>query len=279
MGQKRLSLAQTQRRLDQVLDEFREMDAYGGRVQAQVRAELGSSVPPQQERDILENGERMNEHYKELSEFFKAKAARETEECMSLEDDIKSAERAAFKMRAELEILKLKKVDPELDDRQLQVLSRIKARLLEYPALLEQVTGNETFMQAIKKSYESKLEEFETKLQGLIGDVFELPFNWSSKVSTLLTDFAEKTLEPAISIVKQEHEQLEKELGKANKESEGLKKRIEGLEANAERASEEIRDLTLQHQTREQRLTDDKAALEKKLETIEEAYRIQRETH
>ena len=279
MGQKRLSRAQTQRRLDQVLDEFREMDEYGGRVQAQVRAELGSAVPPQQERDILENGEKMNEHYKELSEFFKAKAAKEVEECMSLEDDIKSAERAAFKMRAELEILKLKKVDPELDDRQLQVLSRIKARLLEYPALLEQVTGNETFMQAIKKSYESKLEEFETKLKGLIGDVFELPFNWSSNVSTLLTDFAEKTLEPAISIVKQEHEQLEKELGKANEESEGLKKRIEGLEANAERASEEIRDLTLQHHTREQRLTDDNAALEKKLETIEEAYRIQRETH
>ena len=280
MGQKRLTRAQAQHGIDLELDQIQQCHSYADRVQAQVRAELGSmSIPPQQEGDILENDERMNEYYKEMSEILKAKAAKEAEKGMALADDFKSAERTAFMMRDELEILKLKKTDPELDDRQRRMLSDIKAKLLEYPALLVEVTGNETFMQAIKKSYESKLEEYETTLKGLIRDVFELPMTCSSKVSTLLTDFAETTLKPAINIVKLQHEQLETELGEANERSIRLEKQIEDLEADAERASGEIRDLTLRNHSREQSLMDDIAALQNKLETNEEAYRIQKETH
>ena len=294
MGQKRLSRAQAQRELNLVLNHIEQWNLYADRVQAQVRAELRSmSIPPQQEGDKLENDERMNEYYKEIGEFLKAKAAKDAEKCVALADEFKSAERAAFMMRDELDILRLEKTDPELDDRQRQMLSNMKAKLLEYPVLLAEVTGNETFMQAIKKSYESKLEEFEMTLTGLMDDVFELPMTCSSNVSTLLTGFAETTLKPAISIVKLQHEQLETELGEANdrskvletelgeanKRSIRLEKQIGHLKADAERANGEIRGLTIQHHTKEQSLTDDIAALEKKLQTNEEAYRIQKATH
>ena len=280
MAKKRLTRAQTQHELDLVLDDIRQCRSYADRVQAQVRGELGStSIHPQQEGDRLENDERMNEYYKEMSEILEAKAAKEAEEGKALADDFKSAERAAFMMRDELELLKLKKTDPELDDRQRQMLWNIKVKLLEYPALLADVTGNETFMQAIKKSYESKLQDFETTLKGLIHDVFELPITCSNKVSTLLTGFAETTLKPAISIVKLQHEQLETELGEAEKRSEKLKKRIERMEAEAEDETTETLRLYQDHQAREASLMDEIAELKKKLEAEREVNKTQNEEH
>ena len=221
----------------------------------------------------------MNEYYKRLCEYFKAQTAKEAERCMALEDDYKAAELAVSKMRDELEILKLKKTDPELDDRQRQMLSNLKEKLLEYPTLLGEVTGNETFMQAIKKSYELKLEEFEMTLKGLMRNVFELPMTCSRKVSTLLTDYAETTLKPAINILRDQHEELETELGEANERSTRLEKRIEQLEAEAEKASADTTSLTLEHRIREQRLTNDIAALEKKLEAERQANHAQKQKH
>ena len=280
MGQKRLTRAQVQQELDQILAVIRSSHSYAGDVQAQVDAQLGSmSIPPQQERDRLENSERMNEYYKRLCEYFKAQTAKEAERCMALEDDYKAAELAVSKMRDELEILKLKKTDPELDDRQRQMLSNLKEKLLEYPTLLGEVTGNETFMQAIKKSYELKLEEFEMTLKGLMRNVFELPMTCSRKVSTLLTDYAETTLKPAINILRDQHEELETELGEANERSTRLEKRIEQLEAEAEKASADTTSLTLEHRIREQRLTNDIAALEKKLEAERQANHAQKQKH
>ena len=281
MGQKRLTRAQAQQELDVVLDKIRRLHSYAGNVQAQVEAELGSmSIPPQQVRDRLENDERMNKHYKQVTEILKAQVAEEAEKCKALADEYKSVKRAVFIRRDELEILKLKKTDPELNDIQWQVLSNIKTDLLEYPTLLGEVTGDETFMQAIKKSYESKLEGLETTLKKLTHNVFKLPNICSNKVLTSLASFAETTLEPAISIVKHQHEELETglgeanerskvletELGEANERSIRLEKRIEQLEAEKENTSVDITNLTSEHSIREQRLTNDIAALEKKLE-------------
>ena len=279
MGQKRLTRAQTQHELGRELDQLRVNDAYGDKVLAEVRAGLGSSVHPQQERAILENNEKLNEYYKELSETFTTKAAQEAEEGLAVQDDITAAERAIFLMRDEVEMLKLKKVDPELDDRLQQMAEKIKEKLLEYPTLLGAVTGDEKFMEGVKKSYESKIEEFETKLGMAINDVFELPFDWSSKFETLLATFAETTIEPAISIVKVQHARLETEVGEANEENEQLKEQIGDMKADAQRAKGEIEELTLQHHTKEQSLTDDIAALKEKLEANEEADRSRRETH
>ena len=291
MGQKRLTRAQVQQELDQQLDKIRRLHSYAGNVHAQVEAIMGStSIPPQQWRGQLENDERMGEYYKQVTEILKAQVAEEAEKCKALEEDYKSAKRAVFMMRDELEILKLKKTDPELNDSQRQVLSNIKTKLLEYPTMLGEVTGNETFMQAVKKSYESKLEEFEMTLKKLIRDVFQLPMTCSNKVSTSLTDFAEKTLMPAISIVRHQHEELETELGQANERSKvletelneanersiRLEKRIEQLEAEAKKASADITSLTSEHSIREQKLTNDIDALEKNLEATRDAYHAQK---
>lgn len=294
MGQKRLTRAQVQQELDQELDKIRRLHSYAGNVQAQVEAVMGStSIPPQQWRGQLENDERMGEYYKQVTEILKAQVAEEAEKCKALEEDYKSAKRAVFMMRDELEILKLKKTDPELNDSQRQVLSNIKKNLLEYPTMLGEVTGNETFMQAVKKSYELKLEEFEATLKKLIRDVFQLPMTCSNKVSTSLTHFAETTLMPAISIVKHQHEELETELGEANERlkvlqtelgqaserSLRLEKRTEQLEAEAENARVDIRSLTSEHNIRVQRLTNDIAALEKDLEATRDAYHTENQTH
>lgn len=275
MGRKRLTRAQTQHELDLVLDQLRENDAYGDEVLAKLRADLGSSVHPQQMRATLENAEQLNEYYKELSEVFKAKTAQEAEEAMDLEDDIKAAERATFILRDEVEILKLKKVDPELDDKLQQIAAKLKERLLEYPTLLGAVTGDEQFMQGIKKSYESKIEDFETKLNGLINDVFELPFDWSSKLSTVLADFTETTIMPAIRVVKVQHEQLEKKVGEANEETTRLKEQIEDMKADAQRARGEIRELKerLEYKDAEHQ------AVKKMLEAEREVNKTQNEAH
>ena len=291
MGQKRLTRTQVQQELDQVLDKIRRLHSYAGDVHAQVEAALGStSIHPQQKRVTLENDERMGEYYKQVTEILKAQVAEEAEKCKALEEDYKSAKRAVFIMRDELEILKLKKTDPELNDSQRQVLSNIKTKLLEYPTMLGEVTGNETFMQAVKKSYELKLEECETTLKKLIRDVFQLPITCSNKVSTSLTHFAETTLMPAISIVRHQHEELETELGEANERSNvleteldeanersiRLEKRIEQLEAEAKKASADITSLTSEHSIREQKLTNDIDALEKNLEATRDAYHAQK---
>ena len=282
MGQKRLSRAQTQRQLGLRLDELRVDDAYGETVLAEVRAGLGSSVHPQQERAILENNEKLNEYYKELTEAFTTKAAQEAEEGLAIADDIKAAERAIFLMKDEVEMLKLKKVDPELDDQLQQIAAKIKEKLLEYPTLLGAVTGDEKFMQGVKRSYESKIEEFETKLGKAINDVFELPFEWSSKLKTLLATFTETKIEPAISIVKDQHAQLETEVTEANEENEQLKEQIEDLKADAQRAKGEIEELKEQvRELKEQLECEDTEhqAIKTMLEAEREVNKTQNEAH
>ncbi len=280
MGQKRITRAEAQRGMNLVVKKLEECHSYAGEAQARIRAELGSmSIPPQQERDILENEERMTEHYKDVSEILTTRAKEEAEKCTLKAEDLRSAERAIYIKRRELERLNLEKTDPELDERQWQMLSDIKARLVEYPVLLGEVTGDDALMQDIKKSYESRLGGYEAKLERLNDDVHGLPTTCSKKVSTLLESFAETTVKPAIDIVKLQHERLEAELGEAVERSEQLDRRIEELEAEAEATSAEITDLTMEHLSKEKSLTDEIAALDKKLEAKQEAYQTQKEKH
>lgn len=272
MGQKRITRAEAQRGMTRIENTLENCDSYAGEVQSRVRAELGS-VPPQQEGDMLENEEQMNQHYKKVSDILTAKAKADAEKCIPEEDDLKIAERNLQTRKVELERLKLLKTDPVLDERQWQVLSDIKARLLEYPALLKEVTGDKTFLEGIKTNYLSQLEGYETKLDSLIDDVYSLHMTCSDNVETSLAAFARSTLTPAIDIVKIQHERLETELGEAAERSEQLDRRIEELLEEAENAGAEKRRKDMEHQAREESLRQEMAALKKKFEDEREKHK------
>ena len=279
MSRKRLTRAEAQRGIDLVTDRLEKLDAYGADVQADVRTELGASIPPQHERVTLENDEQLSEHYKKFTRILTIKAEKDAEAHVPEADILKSAERLLAMRTAELERLKLEKTDPELDERQWQMLSDLKSRLLEYPALLAEVTGDQTFMQNIKTSYESKLEELEETLDKLTDDVFGLESACAAKVETALLHFAEDTMKPAISIVSAHHEKLQRELDEAEEESEQLKERIEVMRAEAEDAGTEKERLDQEHQAREESLTAEIAELKKMLEAERDVSKTQNEEH
>ena len=248
-------------------NQIRDLDLYAGDVQDRVRAELGStSIPPQQQGDELENAERSNEHYKEVSKILMVKARAEAEKCIPENEDFKSAERVTFIRRDELERLKLANTDPELSERQWQMISDIKSKLLDYPVLLGKVVGDEKFLREVKQNYESMFKQYDVRLARLIDDVFSLHMTCHDHVENLLEKFAEKTLKPAINIVKLQHERLETELGEANERTVKLNKRVEELETEAKDAGAEKMRLDREYQAREESLTEEIAALKKKLE-------------
>ena len=280
MGKKRITRAEAQRGMTRIENELRDCDSYAGQVQDRVRAELGSmSVPPQQERDTLENEEQMNEHYKKVTEILLAKAKADAEQCIIEDKKLTAAERVTYTRKVELERLKLLKTDPELDERQWQVLSDIKAWLLQYPTLLNEVTGDKTFLEGIKNNYISKLEGYETRLDKLFDDVYTLHETCSNYVETSLATFAENTLTPAIDIVKLQHERLETELGEATERSEQLDRRVEELLEEAEKVGAKKRREDMEHQAREESLTQEIAAFKKKLDNEREVIQGQTEKH
>ena len=280
MGQKRITRAQAQRNMTWIESELRDCDSFASGVQDHVRTVLEStSISPQQEGDMLENEEQITKHYEEISEILMTRAREEAEACIPDEDTIKSAERLVLVKRRELQQLNLDKTDPELNERQWRILANIKARLVEFPALLGQVTGDAAFIQAVKTSYEAKLEGYETKSKGLLYNVFKLPETCSNNVATLLEGFAETTLKPAINIVKLQHEMLETELSKANQNSERLEKLTEELEAEVEKAGAEKRRVEDERQAREESLGQEIAALKKELEDKREVIKDQNEKH
>ena len=280
MSRKRITRAEAQRGMTLIENELRDCDAYAGEVQDRIRAELGSmSIPPQQERDKLENDELRNRHFKEVSEILMTRAKVDAEKCILEEDAFKAAERLTYLKKNELDRLKLIKTDPDLDERQWHVLSDLKAILLEYPALLEGVTGDKTFLEGIKNSYESKLDGYETKLERLIDDVHGLHMTCSDYVETSLETFADRTLKPAINIVKLQHERLETELGEADERSEQREKRIEELEAEVEKAGAEKRRVEDEHRAREESHGQEIAALKKELEDEREVMKDQNDKH
>ena len=278
MSKKRLTRAQAQHGLDVVTDRIQRLDTHAAGVQADVRAELGA-IPPQHERVTLENDEQLSEHYKKVTRSLTSKAEKDVEALVPEADILKSAERLLAMRTAELERLKLEKTDPELDERQWQMLSDLKSRLLEYPALLAEVTGDDAFLQNIKKSYESKLEELEETLDKLTDDVFGLESACAAKVETALLHFAEDTMKPAISIVSAHHEKLQRELDEAEEESEQLKERIETMRAEAEDAGREKERLDREHQARDESLTAEIAELKKMLDAERDVNKTQNEEH
>ena len=278
MSKKRLTRAEAQHGLDVVTDRIQRLDTYAAGVQADVRAELGA-IPPQHERVTLENDEQLSEHYKKVTRILTSKAEKDVEALVPEADILKSAERLLAMRTAELERLKLEKADPELDERQWQMLSDLKSRLLEYPALLAEVTGDDAFLQNIKKSYGSKLEELEETLDKLTDDVFGLESACAAKIETALLHFAEDTMKPAISIVSAHHEKLQRELDEAEEESEQLKERIEMMKVQAEDAGTEKERLGQEHQAREESLTNEIAELKKMLDTQRDVNKTQNEEH
>ena len=248
--------------MELITSRLEDLDEYAGEVQARVRAELGAlSIPPQHEGVILENDEKRNEHYKKVTEILMTRASKDAEACIPEADTLETAERLLAIRTAELERLKLEKSDPELGERQWQMLADLKARLVEYPTFLGEVTGDQTFLQNIKRSYESKLEELEKAIDKLTDDIFGLDMTCSSRVETSLEKFAEQTMKPAISIVSAQHERLEKELGEAEM-------RIEKMEAQAGDAG-----------TEKKRLEDEIVELKKILEAEREVKKTQNEEH
>ena len=278
MSKKRLTRAEAQHGLDVVTDRIQRLDTYAAGVQADVRAELGA-IPPQHERVTLENDEQLSEHYKKVTRILTSKAEKDVEALVPEADILKSAERLLAMRTAELERLKLEKADPELDERQWQMLSDLKSRLLEYPALLAEVTGDDAFLQNIKKSYGSKLEELEETLDKLTDNVFGLESACAAKIETALLHFAEDTMKPAISIVSAHHEKLQRELDEAEEESEQLKERIETMRAEAEDAGREKERLDREHQARDESLTAEIAELKKMLDAERDVNKTQNEEH
>ena len=262
MAPKRITRAEVERGMELITSRLQELDEYAGDVQARVRAELGAlSIPPQHERVTLENDEKRNEHYKKVTEILTTRASKDAEACIPEADTLQKAEWLLTIRTAELARLKLEKTDPELDERQWQMLADLKARLVEYPTFLGEVTGDQTFLQSIKKSYESKLEELDEAIDKLSDDVYTLQETCSSRVETSLEKFAEQTMKPAISIVSAQHERLEKELGEAEM-------RIEKMEAQAGDAG-----------TEKKRLEDEIVELKKILEAEREVKKTQNEEH
>ena len=262
MSRKRITRAEAQREMELITSELEKLDEYAGEVQARVRAELGAlSIPPQHEGVILENDEQRNEHYKKVTDILMTRARRDAEAHIPEADILKHAERLLTVRTAELERLKLEKTDPELGERQWQMLANLKARLLEYPVLLGEVTGDHSFLQSIKKSYESKLKELEGAIDKLTDDVFSLHMTCSNHVETSLEKFAENTMKPAISIVSAQHERLQRDLDEAET-------RIKTMEAQAEDAG-----------TEKKGLEDEIVELKKMLEAEREVKKAQNEEH
>ena len=280
MSKKRLTRAQAQAGMTMVESEIRDLDSYAAEVQAAVRDALGStSIPPQQEGDFLENEELITKHYEHVTEILLDKAREEAERCIPDKETIKAVERLIVVRKRELGRLNLDKTDPDLLERQLQLIAEFKASFVKNPALLAQVTGDDTFMQSVKKSYETKLQDFETAINELIDDVCELQETCSDRVSTVLKGFAETSIKPAIDLVKLQHERLETELGEAAEKSEKLDERIQELEAAAETAGAEKRRQVMENQARGESLAQEIAELKKKLEDEREVIRSQKEKH
>ena len=280
MSKKRLTRAQAQAGLTMVESEVRDLNSYAAEVQAAVRNALGStSIPPQQEGEFLENEELITKHYEHVTEILLDKAREEAERCIPDKEAIKAVERLIIVRKRELGRLNLDETDPDLLERQVQLLADFKASFVKNPALLAQVTGDDTFMQSVKKSYETKLQDFETAINELIDDVCELQETCSDRVSTVLKGFAETSIKPAIDLVKLQHERLETELGDAAEKSEKLDERIQELEAAAETAGAEKRRQVMENQARGESLAQEIADLKKKLEDEREVIRSQKGKH